>query len=172
MSMNLGMSTETSVIVIVVACLAIISVLIAGLAVLSARAQTPRDLGLAGNRFVACPATPNCVSTHSTIPQHASEPIRFSGSAIDAFARLQTIVKQQPRAQIITAANGYLHVEFTSRIFHFVDDVQFLFDENQRVIYFRSSSRSGYSDLGVNRRRMESLRTAFENADHTIDSCS
>ena len=108
-SMNLEVSTETSVIVIVVACLAIISVLIAGLAMLSARAQTPRDLGLAGNRFVACPATPNCVSTHSTIPQHASEPIRFSGSAIEAFARLQTIVKQQPRAQIISVANRYLH---------------------------------------------------------------
>ena len=170
--MNLGMSTETSVIVVVVVCMAIIPVLIVRLAVLSARAQRPKNLGLVQGQFVPCPAKPNCVSTHSTSPQHASSPIRFSGSAIEAFARLQTIVKQQPRAQIITAANGYLHVEFTSRIFHFVDDVQFLFDENQRVIHFRSSSRSGYSDLGVNRRRMESLRTTFENVDQTVDSRS
>lgn len=171
-SMNPGMSTETWVIVIIVACLAFLLVVIVRLAMLSARAQRPKNLGLVDNQFFACPATPNCVSTHSTSPQHACDPIRFSGSAGDAFEKLQAIVEQQPRTQIISAATGYMHVEFTSRIFHFVDDVQFLFDENQQVIHFRSSSRSGYSDLGVNRQRMESLRAAFENVDQTIDSRS
>lgn len=170
--MNQGMSTETLVIVIIVVCLAFILMVIVRLAMLSAGAQRPKTLGLVDNQFVACPAKPNCVSTHSTNPQHASNPIRFSGSAAEAFDRLQAIVEQQPRAQIITAANGYIRAEFTSRIFHFVDDVQFLFDENQQVIHFRSSSRSGYSDLGVNRHRMESLRTAFENVDQTVNSRS
>ena len=85
---------------------------------------------------------------------------------------MRAIVEQRPRTRIITVTAGYMHVEFTSRIFQFVDDVQFLFDEDQQVIHFRSSSRSGYSDLGVNRHRMESLRTAFENADQTTISRS
>lgn len=171
-SMNTGMSTETLVIVIIGVSLAFLLMVIVRLAMLSVCAQQPKTLGLVDNQFVSCPVTPNCVSTHSTSPQHASDPIRFSGSAGDAFTKLQAIVEQQPRTRIITVAAGYMHVEFTSRIFHFVDDVQFLFDENQQVIHFRSSSRSGYSDLGVNRHRMESLRTAFENADQTIDSRS
>jgi len=166
------MSTETLVIVIIVVSLAFLLMVIVRLAMLSVRAQQPKNLGLADNQFLSCPATPNCISTHSTDLQHASDPIRFSGSAGDALKKMHAIVEQQPRTRIITVTAGYMHVEFTSRIFQFVDDVQFLFDENQQVIHFRSSSRSGYSDLGVNRHRMESLRTAFENADQTIISRS
>ena len=36
-----------------------------------------------------------------------------------------------------------------------------MFDDNAKTIHFRSASRIGYSDLGVNRRRMEEIRKAF-----------
>ena len=52
----------------------------------------------------------------------------------------------------------YLHVEFTSRIFRFVDDVEFVFEDETKTIHFRSASRTGYSDFGVNRNRMEEIR--------------
>ena len=71
---------------------------------------------------------------------------------------LASVVKANPRSRIVTQADHYLHAEFRSRILGFVDDVEFLVDETNSVIQFRSASRVGYSDLGVNRRRMNELR--------------
>ena len=61
----------------------------------------------------------------------------------------------------VTVEDNYLHFEFRSAFFGFVDDVEFLIDPEDHIIHFRSASRAGYSDLGVNRRRMEQLRKAF-----------
>ena len=68
------------------------------------------------------------------------------------------------RAKIITDEGDYLYAEFTSLIFRFVDDVEFSFDDGNKLIHFRSASRLGYSDLGANRKRMEEIRKGFEGA--------
>ena len=78
-----------------------------------------------------------------------------------ALARLKSKVLAQPRARITEARVGYFRAEFTSLIFRFVDDVEFLLDENEHVIHVRSASRVGHSDLGANRQRVERLRAAF-----------
>jgi uncharacterized protein (DUF1499 family) len=57
--------------------------------------------------------------------------------------------------------DGYLWTTFTSRLFRFVDDVEFRMVSTDGIIHVRSASRVGYSDLGVNRRRVEKLRTLF-----------
>jgi uncharacterized protein (DUF1499 family) len=36
--------------------------------------------------------------------------------------------------------------------------VEFVFDDEAKTIHFRSASRTGYGDLGVNRARMEQVR--------------
>ncbi len=66
------------------------------------------------------------------------------------------------RARIITAQKGYIHAEFTSFLFRFVDDVEFVLDEGSKTIHVRSASRVGYSDLGVNRKRVEAIRSRFD----------
>jgi len=66
------------------------------------------------------------------------------------------------RVRIVTAGETYLHAEFTSAVFRFVDDVEFLLDDAEKVVHVRSASRVGHSDLGVNRKRVEALREAFE----------
>ncbi len=63
-----------------------------------------------------------------------------------------------PRTRLVEEDESYLHYEFTSLLLRFVDDVEFLFDDETKTIHFRSASRTGYSDLGVNRRRMEQVR--------------
>ena len=70
---------------------------------------------------------------------------------------------QEPRITIVREEEGYMHAEARSLLFRFVDDVEFLLDADNRLIHVRSASRTGYSDLGVNRRRVERIRTAFEN---------
>jgi uncharacterized protein (DUF1499 family) len=64
-------------------------------------------------------------------------------------------------ARVITETETYVHATFTSRVFRFVDDLEFYFVLDAPVIHVRSASRVGYSDLGVNRKRVEKIRKAF-----------
>jgi uncharacterized protein (DUF1499 family) len=74
------------------------------------------------------------------------------------------VIGAVPRLKIVTESGDYLHAEATSLIFRFVDDVEFFVDREAKVIHFRSASRVGHSDLGVNRARMENIREAFQAA--------
>ncbi len=88
-------------------------------------------------------------------------PLHFAGPSEQAIGRLKAILAAMPRTKIITATGEYLHAECTSPIFRFVDDVEFLVDPASRTIHFRSASRVGYSDFGVNRKRMEAISRQF-----------
>jgi uncharacterized protein (DUF1499 family) len=66
------------------------------------------------------------------------------------------------RVRVVMLEDDYIHAEFVSSVFRFVDDVEFYFDDEQKLIQVKSASRVGYSDLGVNRRRIEKIRKQFE----------
>jgi uncharacterized protein (DUF1499 family) len=108
-----------------------------------------------------CPSTPNCVSTQAASAVHAIAPISYRGSAEEAMTRIAAIVGSMPRAKIVERKPASLSAEFRTRLFRFVDDVTFAIDETKKTIEFRSASRVGRNDLGVNRKRMESIRAAF-----------
>jgi uncharacterized protein (DUF1499 family) len=131
------------------------------LAVLSGLAQRPSGLGAHGRRLADCPATPNCVSSAATAVSHRVAPLACSGDATAAMARLAAVLQATPRMAIITQADGYMHAEATSRIFRFVDDMEFLLDPEARVLHVRSASRVGRSDFGANRARVERIRQAL-----------
>ena len=117
--------------------------------------------GVTGGRLAACPDSPNCVSSQSADPRHAIDPLRYEGTAQTARERLVKAISGMKRARIVAAEERYIHAAFTSALFRFVDDVEFLFDEGAKEIHFRSASRVGRSDLGVNRKRMETIARAF-----------
>ncbi|HNY65052.1 MAG TPA: DUF1499 domain-containing protein [Deltaproteobacteria bacterium] len=121
----------------------------------------PEGLGVRNGELAPCPESPNCVSTKASDGQHRIAPIPYTGSSQDAMLRLVEVIRSMKRAKIVTRKENYLHVEFTSALFRFVDDVEFLVDDHARVIEFRSASQLGYSDLGVNRKRMEEVRRRF-----------
>ena len=75
---------------------------------------------------------------------------------------LIAVIQKMKRTRIMTVQERYIHAEFTSFLFRFVDDVEFLLDEGSKTIHVRSASRIGYSDLGVNRKRVEAIRTRFD----------
>lgn len=106
-----------------------------------------------------CPSSPNCVSTQAQDEGHAIAPIRFHKSKAEAKEALKDVVRTLPRTKLVEEDESYLHYEFTSLLMRFVDDVEFLFDDETKTIHFRSASRTGYGDLGVNRRRMEEIRS-------------
>lgn len=140
----------------------VIGLFVISLAVQSAMAKRPTNLGLADGRLRPCPASPNCVCSQDADEGHKIEPLRFEGTPEEAMARLKSVINQMPRTNIVTSGDNYLHAEFTSAVFRFVDDVEFAVEPHSKLIQFRSASRVGYSDFGVNRRRMESIRAAFK----------
>jgi uncharacterized protein (DUF1499 family) len=75
----------------------------------------------------------------------------------EAQERLLNLLKATKRVRIVKSNEGYVHAEFTSRIFRFVDDVEFVLDSESSVLHMRSASRVGYYDFGANRRRIETL---------------
>ena len=109
-------------------------------------------------RLPPCPASPNCVSSQDEDQGHGIEPFHYNRSLAEAKAVLKSLVLSLPRTILVKEDVAYLHVEFTSLLLRFVDDVEFAFDEDTKSVHFRSASRIGYSDLGVNRRRMENIR--------------
>jgi uncharacterized protein (DUF1499 family) len=108
-----------------------------------------------------CTSSPNCVSSQAPDAAHHVDPIPYSGDHLEAMRRLRAVIEAMPRARVTAADDLALHAEFTSRILRFVDDVDCVIDPPAHVIAIRSASRLGYSDLGVNRKRVEAIRTAF-----------
>ena len=117
--------------------------------------MTPNETA---NRLRPCPSSPNCVSTQAQDEGHAIAPFRYRKSRAEAKEVLKEVIRSLPRVKFIKEDESYLHYEFTSLLLRFVDNVEFLFDDETKTIHFRSASRTGYGDLGVNRTRMEQVR--------------
>lgn len=75
-------------------------------------------------------------------------------------AAARKAVATMPRATIVVEKENYLYAEFRTRLLRYVDDVELFFDGT--VIHVRSCSRLGRRDFGVNRKRVEQLRTLIE----------
>jgi len=118
--------------------------------------------GINNSELAPCPKTPNCVSSQAHDKKHFIEPIIFAGTQQQAHDRLLQIIESEKRTKIITDQKDYIRVEFTSALFRFVDDVEFYFPKekaDETVIHARSASRVGSSDFGVNRKRIERIRS-------------
>jgi uncharacterized protein (DUF1499 family) len=102
------------------------------------------------------------VSTYAQDAGHAIAPYRYRKSKAEAKEALKEIVRSLPRTKLVEEDEAYLHYESTSFLFRFVDDVEFVFDDETKTVHFRSASRTGYGDFGVNRRRMEEIRKLVE----------
>lgn len=126
-------------------------------ALLSACSGTPPDnLGVHDGRLAPCPESPNCVSSQAGDEAHRVEPLPLRGSPSQTRALLIKVLADEPRVRLIEQDANYLRAEFSSQVLRFVDDVEFLIGE--QAVDLRSASRLGYSDLGVNRKRIEHLR--------------
>ena len=135
---------------------------ILGLFGLSVMSEKPENLGVTDGQLAKCPDTPNCVSSQSDSPDHQMPPLKYDGTRENTIAKLKSALKSLPRVKVVEEHENYLRAEATSRFFGFVDDVEFFLDDAEKVVHFRSASRVGRSDLGVNRKRMEELRKLFE----------
>jgi len=114
-----------------------------------------------------CPESPNCVSTQTQQESKKMDPIPFELDPKEVIKIIKNVVESLPNTNLQNESGNYLNYIFKSKIFGFIDDVEFLIDAEQKLIHFRSASRTGYSDLGVNKKRMTELKKAIK---HKIKS--
>lgn len=117
--------------------------------------QRPTNLGVKDGKLTPCPGTPNCVCSQSDRPQEKIEPL--PAVSLD---QLREVIVAMERTAIIEQTDNYLYAEFTTPLMGYVDDVEFFHDGN--AIQVRSASRLGKSDLGLNRQRIEMIRSAVQ----------
>jgi len=111
-----------------------------------------------------CPGTPNCISTMFRQDlNHFLPPLPFKESVEKSKEIITNILENYSGAEIIEQDDSFIYGQFTIPIFHFVDDVVFYFDQESQTIHFRSSSKTGNWDLGVNRRRMKKISQLYLN---------
>ena len=109
-----------------------------------------------------CPVSPNCVSSQSSDKAHFIKPLNYTGNLAGARQKLIDVLENTKRVHLAKVDMNYIHAEFRSLIFRFVDDVLFYLPPDKNIIHVRSASRQGYYDFGVNRRRVERLRVMLE----------
>ncbi|AZQ84730.1 DUF1499 domain-containing protein [Colwellia sp. Arc7-635] len=119
------------------------------------------SLGISNGQLTQCPDKPNCVNSFATGSEKFIEPIVIVGKRNEIEKDIVKIVTELENTKITVTEPNYVRAEFTSKVFGFVDDVEFYFPDTEAkdtIIHIRSGSRVGYSDLNVNRERVELLR--------------
>src|SRR4051812_40135944 len=115
----------------------VLAVLLGGsvlvLALLRLLARRPPRLGMVAGQLMPCPGKPNCVCSQATDQRQRMEPLSYNGTREQARAHLRALLAALPRTRVVTETETYLHVECTSWLFRFTDDVEFLFDPEQKV---------------------------------------
>jgi len=134
--------------------------LLAVLALVAVRVSAPMlqpdALGPVDGELRDCPDKPNCVCSQEDAddPGHLVDPLHADWSA------LVEHVKADSATDVVEERADYLWVTYQTPLMGYIDDVEFL--RAADVIHVRSASRLGRSDLGANRKRVESIRQALE----------
>ena len=113
------------------------------------------------NTITPCSSAPHCVSSKNAVDsaRHV-DAFKFDGSTEQAHAALLQALHSHEDARIESDVMPVVRSTFHTTV-GFVDDVTFVFRDDAKLIDVKSRSRIGYYDFGVNRRRVEQLRTEF-----------
>ncbi|MHA2939332.1 DUF1499 domain-containing protein [Vibrio sp. RC27] len=122
--------------------------------------QTP-ELGVKNGQFTPLSSKPNNVSTQAETEDKKVAPLPVKASTSATMEALKQAVSEYGKAEIEEESDTYLYVIFTTDLMKYRDDVEFWIDEANGVVHFRSASRAGYSDMGLNRKRYEALAALY-----------
>jgi uncharacterized protein (DUF1499 family) len=118
--------------------------------------QVP-TLGVENGQLKALSSKPNNVSTQAKSEEKRIPVLPAKETPEATIAALKTAIDQYGHARIVKETQDYLYVVFTTSVVRFHDDAEFWIDIKNNQVHFRSASRVGYSDMGLNRKRYEAL---------------
>ncbi len=133
----------------------------------SCQGVPPKHLGSkgeGGRAFSPCPSSPNCVSsTENPVGDHYIDPIEYAETNEAAYQKMVKVIQKQDNCTIKKQEANYIWAECTSSLFKFVDDLEVYFELDNKI-HLKSASRKGYSDFGVNRKRLGEITFNFHQA--------
>lgn len=121
-------------------------------------------LGHNQGRLKPLSSKPNAVSTQAEDVAKRVAPWPFKADQEKTMSAILAAVKGYGGAEVISQEADYLYVVFTTEQMKFHDDAEFYLDADAREVHFRSASRAGYSDRGLNRQRHERLTALYKEA--------
>lgn len=145
--------------IILITVVVIIVAIVGAFVVMGIQSRGGDSPGMSGTRLRPCGSDPNCVSSDAPADSAGFvAPFSFrTGEEMAEWTDLVEIIVQVG-GELRENAPPYLSATFSSKIFGFVDDFECVIDRDAGVIHVRSGSRVGYSDLDVNRQRVERIR--------------
>lgn len=150
---------KTTLIVILLIVIAVVIWFI----VLGVMSRSGNPAGLIDGKLSRCPSKPNCVCSeypqdkeHSIDPLSPQQPVNTDANR----AVLKEVIAEMG-GSIQQEQSDYLAFTFKSALFGFVDDLEVRLDSGKSVIHIRAASRVGYSDGGVNAKRVLVFKQRF-----------
>ncbi|WP_136810318.1 DUF1499 domain-containing protein [Desulfosediminicola flagellatus] len=123
--------------------------------------KTPKELGVTNGKLAPLPSTPNAVSSQTEDKERYVEPWPITTNTTITKAKLLKLLSAIETITIQTETENYIHAISVSGKMRYRDDLEFFIDESENVVHFRSGSRVGYSDMGLNRERYNTLRKKY-----------
>jgi uncharacterized protein (DUF1499 family) len=116
-----------------------------------------KDLGVRNGKLAELSTKPNCVSSQAMNDAKKVNPFKYSSDLKEQMKKVVNAISGMSGVEIKQTSDNYLYAVFTTKIMRFKDDVEVYLDDVSKTLHFRSASRVGYSDLGVNRKRYEAF---------------
>lgn len=118
-------------------------------------------LGVTQGKLQPVSSKPNNVSSQADDEAKRVDTLAAKETAEETISALKKAVEQYGGGEIKEESTDYLYIVFTTAKMKFKDDLEFWLDKTANEVHFRSASRAGYSDMGVNRQRYEALAEIY-----------
>lgn len=115
------------------------------------------ELGLVNGKLREIPSKPNCVSTQTAQEEKRVNPLPFKDSVASSKEAMKKALASYGDIEIVDESDNYIYAIATTGKMKYHDDIEIYFDEAEGVIQYRSASRAGYGDMGLNRNRYDAI---------------
>lgn len=123
--------------------------------------KKPTHLGVVNGELAPMPSKPNAVSSQTDQSDKKVAPLPFKESPEQTMTAIKNSLASLGNNEISQERSDYIYTVFTTPLMRYHDDVEIYMDNDARLVHFRSQSRAGYSDMGVNRKRYEAFREYY-----------
>ena len=152
------------ILILVIIILAVI--VLSGIVIFIQNRKPHLVFGLVNGKLREIPDKKNAVSTDTAYMDKLVSPMPFKETLEDTKSALKKALEMYGGIEIVKEEENYIYAIATTPTMRFHDDMEIYFDKAGRIIHFRSASRAGYSDMGLNRQRYDKIVESYEHEEH------
>lgn len=136
-------------------------ILLAGGNIFRQNSKPQVPIGLVNGKFQEISSKPNCVSTQTAYDDKRVEPLAFKDSLEASKAAIKKAFDSYGDIEIKEETDTYIYAVATTGTMKYHDDIEICLDQEAGVVHFRSASRAGYSDMGLNKTRFDAISKVY-----------